>query len=242
MERKLTNIYLGGALGKRFGEKWSLAVNSPAEAIKAIDINLKGSLKKYLYTEGKNRYYKVALQRRNCLIGRDELRNRSGTSDIYILPTVKGANSGLGKIIVGVVLIAAAIVTQQYELLGPLISSGAPTLAGYVVGAAFSIGLSLTLGGISQLLAPHATNNQGELNSNSFQGAVAAGAQGGCVPVVYGKALVNPITISVWFNNIDYNTTNNTYVGGTTVAQLPGGGYQYAPNPGLGVTIDNEGD
>lgn len=234
--RQLTNIYLGGALGKRFGEKWTLAVSSPAEAIKAIDINLKGGLSRYLYTEGKNRYYKVALQRRDSLIGREELRNRSGNSDIYILPTVKGSNSGVGKIIVGVVLIVAAVLVTigTFGTASPLVLAAAD--------AAFGIGTSLVLGGISQLLAPHATNNQGELNSNSFAGAVAAGAQGGCVPIVYGKALVSPITISVWFNNIDYNTTNNTYVGGTTVAQLPGGGYQYAPNPGLGVTIDNEGD
>ena len=227
--RQLTNIYLGGALGKRFGEKWSLAVSSPAEAIRAIDINLRGKLRQYLYTEGRNKYYKIALQRRDALIGRDELRNKSGNSDIYILPTLKGSNSGGAKIIVGLALVAIAIIFT-------------PALGVIVRSVVFQVGLSLVIGGVSQLLAPHAANQQGELNSNNFAGSVTAGTQGGCVPIVYGKALVSPITISVWFNNIDYNTTTNTYQGGVEIGQVPGGGYQYSPNTQLGVSLDNEGD
>ncbi len=226
MQRPLVNVYLGGALGKRFGSKWQLAVSSPAEAMHAIDVNTKGEFRRYLWTTGKHRFYKIALQSKDKLIDpRTESRNRSGSSDIYILPTIAGANSGAGKIIAGVALLALLWWNPAgwFYAAATATSAGGLTIAGDV---ALSLGASLILGGISQLLAPH-RKDDGELNSNNFQGSIAAGVQGGCVPVVYGTALVAPNPISIWFGAVDYNTTQNAYVGALQLANLPGGGYEY---------------
>ena len=236
--RQLTNIYLGGVLGKRFGEKWTLSVSSVGEAIHAIDVNTRGALVRYL-TDKKDKYYKVALQSKDQLLGEDELRNPVGTRDIYIWPTIRGRNSGWVKIVIGAILIAAAIATntEWFALNFPATFN---VVAGTVSTIAASIGTSLVLGGISQLLAPH-QNQNGQLNSNNFQGTVAAGQQGGSVPVVYGKALVAPIPISIWFNAVDWNTTTNAYVGQLQSIGLPGGGMEYVPSTPAPVTNDTEG-
>jgi predicted phage tail protein len=237
-QRQLTNIYLGGVLGQKFGEKWRLAVSSPAEAIQAINVNTRGKLIEYLGLEGKSSYYQIALDRKDQFIEASELRNRSGSCDIYILPAIQGQSSGWGKILIGAVLIAAVVVSQQYELLGYTagVNGAAGTTAAWATttyGIVAAVGTSLLLGGISQLLAPH-KNQQGELNSNSFQGTIAAAQQGGPVPVCYGKALISPSPISIWFTAVDWNTTANAYVGTLQAVNLPGGGTEYisvAPSP-----------
>lgn len=216
MNRQMVNVYLGGELGQLFKPSWRLSVASPAEAIRAIDINTKGKLRRYLQTDGYAKYYRISLQEETKDIWPQEIMNPSGNCDIYILPVIGGANSGVGKIIVGALLITAAIV---------LAATGNIPTAGVVFNIAFSLGTSLILGGIAQLLAPHQQQN-GELGSAVFQGTVNAGAQGGSLPVVYGKALVAPLPISIWFNNVDYLTTQNQFAGIATVTDLPGGGYQ----------------
>ena len=51
----LTTIHLVGSLGERFGKTWHLDVKSPAEAIRAIDVNTRGALAAYLRGPGRER-------------------------------------------------------------------------------------------------------------------------------------------------------------------------------------------
>lgn len=240
VQRQLTNIYLGGVLGKKFGEKWRLAVASPAEALRAIDVNTRGALMRYLSTEGRAKYYKVALHKKDQLLDAEELAHRSGTNDIYVWPTIKGRNSGVGKIFAGIALIALTI-AAPYIGLPTLVGSGS-ILGGAIGSIAIGLGTSLILGGISQLLSPHPNQQGGELNSNSFQGTIAAGQQGVPVPVVYGKALVSPIPVSIWFNAVDYNTSANAYIGTLEAVSLPGGGMQYVQVQFTPVVNDSGGN
>lgn len=256
-ERRLTTIHLGGKLGKLFGETWRLAVTSPADAIRAIDINLKGKLMAYLVRAGHQKYYKVSLKDRGNLLDGSELGHRSGNSDIYIWPTVRNRSSGAAKLIAGIVILAiVTIVTlgvggaasgafytagTAATVGGAAATAGSLTLLGTV---AVGLATSLILGGIAQLLAPNPNdNNGGGLGSNVFQGTIEGGAQGGCVPIVYGTALVSaPLPISLWFENVDWSTTQNAYVGATTIADLPGGGHEVILSPiggGTSSIIDN---
>lgn len=227
----LTTIRLGGKLGSLFGKTWTLRVSSPAEAIRAIDVNLGGKLRRYLSGEGAKKLYKIGLGRKDNLLEKQELVNRSGQTDIYVLPTVKGASSGLGKILAGVVIAVAAwyFAPEIAGFLGNGVTAGGVTLAGVGLGA------SLVLGGITQLLTPTPNFNQsnGGDNSTLFAGNASAIAQGGAVTIVYGRALVAPMPVCISFSNEDVTLINGqrvTTTAGTTdynQVSLPGGGYQW---------------
>lgn len=221
----MTNIHLIGSLGRRFGEKWTLDVRSPAEAIRAIDINLKGALSEYLSGPARNKPYKVALQKRENVIGADEVTHRSGMGDIYIIPTIRGANSGLGKIVVGVGLLALA-----YFSAGATAGSSLAVLFGGATAQTTLIGfgVSFLLGGITQALTPNPQSPTTQSNSFAFPGNSTSVVQGGCVPLLYGRALTTPVPIAITTLNNDISTTVAGTVGVVTVTPLDGGGYQYS--------------
>jgi len=218
---KLTRVHLAGSLGKRFGKVWQLDVKSPAEAVRAIDINTKGAFAAYLSGPAKNKPYKVALQKKDNAIGREELANRSGHQDIWIIPTIRGANSGTAKVIVGAILVVVGVVFYNPYLI--------------------SMGLSLMLGGILQLMTPVPKAPEEQPNSNVFQGNASAVTQGGCVPLVYGRALVAPAVVGISLDNDDIATTVAGSVGGPVAFYPDGGGVQYNYNPYIPTADDPDG-
>ncbi len=221
MANELTRIHLGGKLGKLFGSEWTLNVSSPAEAIRAIDVNTKGAFSTYLRKDGEKKFYKVALQKKDYLLGKDELRNHSGKSDIFIMPTIKGKNSGIVKIIAGVILIVVGILLYEFGGAFFVKAGGLLIVAGLV-----GMGASLVLGGITQLLAP-VPKKYNQAQSSNFAGNAAAVTQGQAIPLVYGRCLVKPIPIAVSFDSADTQTTSNTSRGTIDTLELIGGGYQY---------------
>jgi len=193
----LVKIHLGGKLGKLFGKKWELYVNSPAEAMKAIDVNTKGLFSQYLRKDGLKKFYKVAIQNKKNLLTEKEIQSPTGRGDIFITPTISGKSSGSGKIIAGVVLIAVSLYFDPSGSTGQAIAS-----------AMISAGASLILGGIVQLLTPVPTeadpNQDDDLrSSNLFRGNATAVTQGGAVGLVYGRAIVAPMPISISLNSYD---------------------------------------
>lgn len=233
----LTNIYLGGALGVECGSHWRLLVNSPAEAIRAIDVNLGGKLRRYLSTEGAKKFYQIAVGHEENALEKEEVTNRSGQADIYILPIVAGAKSGLGKIFAA---IAIAVITYYTAGAG---SAGAAGIFGdsasAVASAGYTMAASLALGGVTQLLTPtpnfNQTNEGATAGSTLFNGNATAVAQGQAVALVYGRALVTPMPVCISFSNQDVTLVNGNRVSskaGTTSycrVELEGGGYQWVP-------------
>ena len=116
----------------------------------------------------------------------EELYDPAGAAPISFVPVVAGAGA-VGRIIVGVLLVAVAIAF-------PLIGVGAAAIAaGTTVGAVSAsialTGLSLIIGGISQLLTPTPTTSKDEgdpRKSFSFSGIQNVSRAGVPVPVVYG--------------------------------------------------------
>lgn len=235
---QLTKVYLVGSLGKALGrELWELDVTSVSEALRAIDINTRGGLERYLRGPGAKRQYKIALQKKTNLIDiKEEAHNKSGRSAIYIMPTIKGRNDGWSKVAAGVVILALAYFTgglaagaSGWAGVGATASSGA-TL-GFAGSLAVGFGISLVLGGITQLLTPTARSPQEaaeQKNSTTFQGNAATVVQGGCVPVVYGRALVAPLPVSITVDNDDLSTTSAGEEGVIEETDLNGGGIQYS--------------
>lgn len=194
----MKTIVLLGELGRKFGRKHMLDVKTPAEAIRALCANFKEFAPFVSSSEERNVGYRVINVRDDT--GLDELHNPAGRM-ITIVPVIGGAGflsnflgSSLGKVVIGAALIAASIMVPG---LAAVTLFGTTTLAT----VAFSIGASLALGGVAQLLAPTppsiGTNAQDEQKpSYLFDGAVNTTSQGYPVPVGYGRMVVGSAVIS----------------------------------------------
>lgn len=184
----MTTVYLYGHLGRTFGHRWALDVRSPAEAVRAITAN-RPDFHRYMIEHSAPGYH--------VLVGPDPiadargLRYPSGQQAIKIVPVIVGAQkSPIISIIAGVVIMVAAVVSFQYEFLP----------AAYAV-AVGGIGLSLTIGGITQLLAstpnaPGIEERPGNKPSFFFNGPVNTTAQGHPVPAGYGRLRIGGSVVS----------------------------------------------
>ena len=182
-------VILLGELGKKFGRRFTLDINNPAEAIRALCANFPGFAQFVSTSQERNVAYRVVVGREDIVV--DDLHTPSGRQVIKIVPVIGGAGK-TGKIIVGAILIAAAIF---YPPLAAFTLYGTTTLAA----VAFSVGVSLVLSGVIQMIAPQPkTPGQGPENmpSYTFNGPVNTTAQGYPVPVGFGRMIIGSAIIS----------------------------------------------
>jgi predicted phage tail protein len=177
---QLRTIKLYGPL-RPFGKEFKLAVKSPAEAIKALCVNVPG-FEQFLSTaKSKGLEFAVFLGKEN--IGEDKL-NMAGTREIRIAPIIVGSKSGgLFQTILGAVLIAAAIFLP---FTSPLL---------------LNVGIAMVAGGIMQMLSPQPSGlNQREPTENkpsyTISGAVNTTAYGNPVAIGAGLLVVGGAIIS----------------------------------------------
>ena len=173
---------LYGHLAKKYGKKHMLDIKSPAEAIRALSANYKGFRESIADSDNE---YRV-------LAGKDDRADEIGlhlpaTKSIKIVPLVVGSG-GLGKILLGAALIYLSF---QFPGFGSFTAFGSSFSIASIAG---SIGFSLVLGGISQLLfAPPKAQKSKEKPENqpsyAFDGAVNTTGQGNPVPLCYGRRL-----------------------------------------------------
>ena len=193
----MKTIVLLGELGKRYGRRHRLDVASPAEAVRAMCANFKDFAGFVSASAERNVGYRVITARAD--LAADELHQPAGKT-ITIAPVIAGAGGSIGKIILGAVLIAAAVFVPGLAV--PLF--GTTTLAT----VAFSVGVSLALGGVAQMLAPVPQSlNRGideDKPSYIFNGAQNTTAQGQAVPVGYGRMIVGSAVISAGINVEDF--------------------------------------
>ncbi len=187
---RLTTIRLYGALGARFGRVHRLAVQTSAEAVKALCINLDG-LESFLMNAKKNgMIFAVFRGKRN--IGAQDFKELGGDSDIRIAPVMEGAKkAGLFQTILGAVMVVAGIVVSG-------LSAG---WASPVGGAMISAGIGMAAGGIYQMLSPQPKGLQGRDDpdnkpSYAFGGAVNTLAMGNPVALLYGEREIGGAIIS----------------------------------------------
>lgn len=208
----LTTIRLYGKLGYKFGRTFRMAVNSPAEAMRALCSQVKG-FERFLL-DSKTKYgigYGVFVGKRN--ITEDELQNPSGGDDIRIAPFVQGAKSGWVNIILGAVLVVAG-----------LLVSAIPGMQ--VLGSAMvKMGMGFILGGVSMLLSPMPKTNgpndkEDNRASTQFSGPVNTQAQGNVVPLVYG----GPIIVGSAVISASIEARDNVYIPTNAENPATGGG------------------
>jgi len=187
---RLTTIRLYGALGARFGRVHRLAVQTSAEAVKALCINLDG-LESFLMNAKKNGMtFAVFRGKRN--IGAQDFKDLGGDSDIRIAPVMEGAKkAGLFQTILGAVMVVAGIVVT-----GMTFGS-----AGVIGAGMISAGIGMAAGGIYQMLSPQPKGLQGRDDpdnkpSYAFGGAVNTMAMGNPVALLYGEREIGGAIIS----------------------------------------------
>jgi len=194
MADQLRTVRLYGAFGVRFGRVHQLAVANAAEAVHALSVQLPG-FKRFL-NEAKDRGLAFAVFHGRQNITKDQLLDPPGTDDIRIAPILMGSKSG-GAF--SVILGAALIFVSGFFTGG---ATWALALgAGGVAGVAAGIGLSMIIGGITQMLAPQpkgigAKDSPSNQPSYGFNGPVNTQAQGGAVPAAYGECWCGSAVIS----------------------------------------------
>lgn len=183
----MRTVRLYGKLAKQFTERIDLEVKSPAEAIRALCANFKGFENFLINSESMGIRYKVVTAGSELTL--DEIHHPAG-GFIDIIPVVKGAggDNPVGRILIGAALIAAAV----------FMPASLPAFVGTAIG---SIGVSLVLGGVSQLLSPPPSSQDPRERpentpSTYFNGPVNTTLQGQAVSLAYGRVIVGSAIVS----------------------------------------------
>lgn len=202
----MRTVHLYGRLGEEFGRRFELKVDSVAEAARALEANFPG---RFYEAIRNGAYHLVRGQSHDDGETLDEslLGFRYGAGDFHIVPVVAGSGGntkGIITIVIGVVIIAAALVLTAGAAAPGLLALSAPAFT--IFGATVSIGqlallgVAMTLSGVSTLLTPtpKAPKFKGSEKKENFffNGPINVAVQGGPVPVVYGRARIGSTVVS----------------------------------------------
>jgi len=208
----LRKIKLYGQLAKFIGSRVLEAdVATAAEAVRMLAANFPG-LEKHMADQ----HYRVTVGSYDLTL--DEIHDPAGQQDIMIVPVIAGAGAA-GRIIIGVLLIAAAFIPGfGFAAATAATATTAATAAGFTaIGAIFAqIGAVLVLGGVAQLLSPVPTIPQGAGSDNdprktfNFSGIQQTSRQGVPVPCVYGLTLVGSVVISAGVDTVQVQALSGT--------------------------------
>jgi predicted phage tail protein len=202
----MVTIRLLGEAGRRFGRQFKLAVKTPAEAVRALCVQIPG-LREYFLESSENGIVWRAITEHPE--GLDEEQFLWPLSKRFVLaPIPAGRGSTVGKIITGVAIVAFAVVTAGAGVFGLGL--------GFSAGTAISIGAvgaSLIFGGIADLLTPtpkmpnvggpggigsgatSGKSREDQLKSFTFDKSNANTQQGEVVPVLYGERIVGSLPV-----------------------------------------------
>lgn len=191
----MVNVRFYGSL-KQFGSEFRLDCQTTAEIVQALTSQipkLRQFIQQGLFT---------------VRVGRDYFDNRyleqglshklKDDATVHFTPVLKGSKrGGLFGVIAGVAIIAGAIA------LGPL-AGIISTNAAWIVG---SVGASLLLGGVAQMLTKMPEMKQGtekeKKQSTAFSNLSNMTAQGKPMPLTYGRIRVGSLIISQGVETMD---------------------------------------
>ena len=200
----MKSILLYGFLGQAFGRVHKYDVSTPAEAVKALSVTLKGFKKAFV--DGGS--YRILIGGKTDLDISETVNPVSDRETIRIVPVIAGASSGGLKIVLGIALLfVAGPLALGFGATGTAAgvagaTTGAAGFAGITAGTFSAIGVSLVIGGVSQLLfsPPSAAGDSQERPENKpsfiFNGAINTTRQGNPVPICYGRMIVGSQVIS----------------------------------------------
>lgn len=227
MKRK---VYLEGELGDKFGNEFTMDVSSFGEVIRCLDANFSG-FKKYLIDSDEKGVGFTCQIADTPLQDERELLLDYSEGDMIISAIPAGSGKGAGKLILGVVLIV-----MGFQFFGPelaaMVAGGGATAAGVAGLLTVSLGVNLSMTGISEMLAPDPSVDNDQDESYLFQGTGQTLVEGDPVPVLYGKLRVpgRPISLQVRNERLNYIDNGTVYADSTAdatnprIVNPPGGG------------------
>jgi predicted phage tail protein len=194
---KVVKVY--GALRKFLGGRcrFEFEVDTPAQAIKALCVNFP-DLEQWLIKSDWG--YRVTVGKERIGPENAELvcLPWSEREVFSIAPVIAGAGQGVGQIFAGIGLVALALVTGGATI--GLLGLAAPLSVSSVLG---TIGASLVLGGIAQMISPQPNisplvrgKEAARLESFSFSGINNTSQQGLPVPIAYGRVFAGSAVLS----------------------------------------------
>jgi predicted phage tail protein len=203
----LRDVYLYGALGRKFGRHFRLAVDTPVEAVRAL-ITLRPELRALIRLG----YWRV-------IVGKPHLSNATTILDLHCgnqaihfvpaTPPAGGDGGNIGKIIVGVVIIVAAVIlaipSGGTSLMAGVAALGTTGALGVSFGTMALLGASMVFMGVAGLLTQPVAAEKQQATDNArpedrpsfmFNGVTNNTQQGGPVPLVFGRHLTGSTVVS----------------------------------------------
>ena len=165
-------IHLMGRMGQLFGETHRLNCDTVQEAMHALDC-MKGGVRRYLL-ECTDSDIQFTVQKGEDFMDYDNIGHNLGKDDIIITPIPQGSKKGIGKIILGIILIVVSL------------SMGDTGTAAKIAAAMMSIGVSLALQGIIEMTMDDPDELKEE-KSSLFNGPINTTKMGVPVPICYGR-------------------------------------------------------
>ena len=180
----------------QFGRRFSLHAATPAEAMRALLLQIQG-LREHL----EKGMYQVRFKKQDMSEAslQDDM-SQVGGGVLHIVPRVTGAGKW-GQVIAGVALMVVGYFIPPY--LGPI--------GGFMV----KMGFAMVVGGVAQLLTktPKMDNLQGNgekaSRNSSFSNVENTVAQGSPVPLIYGTCYVGSRVISQGLESRRVDTKND---------------------------------
>lgn len=196
----MRNVYLQGELGEKFGNKFSMEVNTHAEIIKCINAN-RPEFKNYLIECDKNDIG-FTIEYQNELVDEDTLLVPLKEGDVTIAIVPAGSKSGVGKIIAAAFLVFFVLPAMGASAgyignsMTGAIKAGLGAKGGFTVA---TMAVNLALSGIQQMMAPDPAVDTDAPENYSFNGNAQNIKQGDPIPILYGELRVpgRPISIDV---------------------------------------------
>lgn len=187
----MKTVVLYGELANRFGKYHRLSVRTPAEAIRALKANHKGFERFMCEAHRNNIGFRLFVGTKRVQAQKiDEIHYPMGHAEVIRMVPVIVGSGGWVRVLIGVVLVAAAVTIG-------VLSAGGFGSVSISLGTA---GLGLIIGGAMQLLTTPpkdpTRDDPDKKTSYIFNGPANTSAQGRAVPVGYGRMIVGSAVIS----------------------------------------------
>jgi predicted phage tail protein len=203
----LVEVKLLGSIGQKFGRKYTLEIDTAAEALRALAAQIDGFLD-YLYEAAAAGINWHVVNDDPLGLSETELDLRLSTNRLIISPRVT-VGDGVTKLITGIALVAFSFLVPG----GFLLSSATWGL----------IGAKLAIDGISTLLT---SSSSSDASAQTIELASKQGYQGLPVPILYGEVYITDliqISATVFSEDIALGDADDTvnWGGGSTAEVDP---------------------